>query len=284
MAVQSMNLEGKAALVTGAGTGIGRGIALALARRGVRVTLVGRRHEPLAAVAAEVHALGGQAAVAPGDVAEAGARRQMLAAAHSAFGDLHILVNNAGVLASGALLQLNGAEIDRTVAVNLAAPIDLTRLALPDLMHTGGAIVFVGSTASHVPLPYASLYSGTKAGLHAFCASLRHELAPLGVHLLEAYPPTVATAMTARIARKAPVWLVRSQSAEAAGERIVAALAAGRKEVQWGAGERLLILLQRYAPHLLARGLGTQRRRLAHVMTREPILSMAECSWMYHLL
>lgn len=265
-----MSLLGKTALVTGGGTGIGRGIALALAQRGARVVLCGRRPQPLARVAAEVQALGGEAASAPGDVTDAAARQQILAAAHQAFGPVHILVNSAGVLASGALLQLNGPEVERAVATNLLAPIDLTRLFLHDLMYTRGAVVFVGSTASYVPLPYTALYSGTKAGLHAFCSSLRHELAPLGVHLLEAHPPAVATALTASMVHKAPPWLARPHSAEDAGERIVAALAAGRQAVQWGAGERLLISLQRFAPHLLARALHTQRRRFAHAMTPEP--------------
>jgi pimeloyl-ACP methyl ester carboxylesterase len=77
--------------------------------------------------------------------------------------------------------------------------------------------------------------------------------------------------MTAGMMRKAPAWLARPQSAEATGERIAAALAAGHQELQWGGGERLLIHLQRFAPRLLAQGLSTQRRRLAHVMTPEPV-------------
>jgi short-subunit dehydrogenase len=259
-------LEGKASIVTGGGSGIGRGIALALARRGAPVVLAGRRAGVLSEVAGEVQALGGRAAVAPGDLTCAEVRQQLLHIAHAAFGPIHILANNAGALAGGALLQLNGAEIERAIATNLAAPIDLTRLALADLMHARGTVLFTGSTASHVPLPYASLYSATKAGLHAFCTSLRCELAPLGVHLLEVYPPAVATSMTAGMVREAPRWLGRPQSPEAAGERIVAALEAGRQEVQWGAGERLLILCRRFAPHLLARVLGTQRRRFSLAM------------------
>ena len=264
------NLRERTALITGAGTGVGRGIALALARRGARVVLGGRRAAPLAEVAGEVQALGGSAAIAPGDVTEAAARLQMIETAHAAFGPVHILVNNAGVLASGALFQLNGEEIARAVATNLTAPIDLTRLALPDLAQTHGAAVFVGSTTSHVPLPYASIYSGTKSGLHAFCTSLRSELAPLGVHLLEVYPPTIATAMTEGMARRAGARAVRRGTPEDAGERIVAALAAGRRELTWGRGETWLLRLHRYAPGLVDTLLRTQRRRFAHIMTPEP--------------
>ena len=207
------DLRGRTALITGAGTGIGRGIALALARRGAPVVLCGRRLAPLAAVAAEVQALGGQAAIAQGDVTDAAARLHMLETAHAAFGPVHILVNNAGVLASGALFQLNGAG-DRTRRRHQShGPHRPHPPALPDLAQTHGAAVFVGSTMSHVPLPYASIYSGTKSGLHAFCTSLRSELAPLGIHLLEAYPPTVATAMTESMARRAGRWQPRARHA-----------------------------------------------------------------------
>lgn len=264
------DLYGRTTLITGAGTGIGRGIALALARRGAPVVLCGRRLPLLAAVAAEVHALGGQAAIAQGDLADPSDRFGLLETAHRAFGCIHILVNNAGVLAGGALLQLSGPEIERAVATNLAAPIDLTRLLLPDLAQSCGTSVFIGSSMSHVPLPYASLYCASKIGLHAFCTSLRYELAPLGIHLLEAYPPAVATAMTSTMARRAGLWQPRPDTPENAGERIVAALAAGRHEVGWGTGEQWLIRLNRVAPRLLAALLSTQRRRFAHIMTPEP--------------
>jgi len=265
--MRRFNLEDKTAVITGGGGGIGRGIALALAHRGAAVVLAGRRVEPLLSTADAVRTLGGQAAVVVGDITTAEARRNLLERAQRAFGAIHVLVNNAGVLAGGGLLQLGGAEIERAVATNLGAPVDLTRLFLPDLMHTRGAVVFVGSTASRVPLPYTSLYSATKAGLHAFCTALRYELLPLGVHLLEAFPPTVDTRLTETMARNAGRWAGRREDAEAAGERIVAALAAGQDEVQWGAGERLLIALQRCAPRLLAALLTTQRGRFARIMT-----------------
>jgi uncharacterized protein len=263
-------LYGNTTLITGAGSGIGRGIALAMARRGAPVVLCGRRLPPLAAVAAEVRALGGRAAIAQGDVTDPSARFHMRETAHSTFGCIQVLVNNAGVLASGSLLQLTSPEIEGAIATNLSAPIDLTRLLLSDLAHSGGAAVFIGSTMSHVPLPYASLYSASKSGLHAFCTSLRYELTPLHIHLLEAYPPTVATSMTTAMARRAGRWHPQPDTPEAAGERIVAALEAGKREVGWGTGEQWLIRLNRHAPRLLAALLSIQRRRLAELMKPDP--------------
>jgi uncharacterized oxidoreductase len=217
-----------------------------------------------------VQRLGSDAAIVQGDVTEAATRLQMIATAHGAFGPIHILVNNAGVLTSGALFQLTGEEIARAVATNLTAPIDLTRLALPDLAETHGAAIFVGSTTSHVPLPYASLYSGTKSGLHAFCTSLRSELAGLNVHLLEVYPPATATAMTENMAHRAGSLQLRGGTPEDAGERITAALAAGRHELSWGSAETWLRRLHRHAPGLIDALLRGQRRHFAHIMTPEP--------------
>ena len=278
MTTRKIRLVFGCSLVTGGGTGIGRGIALALARRGAPVVLIGRRKEPLQRVADEVRSGGGRAAVVVGDIADPAARPHLLDAARLPFGPIHLLVNNAGVFAGGSLLQVNGAEIEQAVATNLTAPIDLTRLALHDLMSTQGSVICVGSTLSHVPLPYASLYTAGKAGLHAFCTSLRPELAALGVHLLEAYPPTVDTAMTDGMARNVGRRQAGRQQPEAAGERIVAALAVGATAVQWGGAERLLMTLNRLAPHLVARGLATQRRRLAQIMTPAPAAADARPS------
>jgi short-subunit dehydrogenase len=270
-------LQGAAALVTGGGTGIGRGIALALARRGALVVLCGRRAKFLNAVAGELRSMGYPAAVVAKDLADPAARVEAVAAARQAFGSLQVLVNNAGVLGGGALYQINSADIERAVATNLTAPMDLTRLCLADLAQAQGSVVFVGSTTSRVPLPYAALYSATKGGLHAFCGALRYECAPLGVHLLEVYPPTVATAMTAEMrARSLAVgpWATRIRpqftTPEAAGERIVAALVAGRHELAWGAPERLLAAVQRLAPSLSAALLRLGRSRFAHAFTPAP--------------
>lgn len=269
MTTRKILFKDSTALITGGGTGIGRGIALALATRGATVALCGRRPDPLAQAAGEIAARGGQAVPIAADIATASGRQNLLAAAHATCGPIHLLVHNAGILASGSLLQLKGPEIENAVATNLAAPIDLTRLFLPDLMQAHGSVVLIGSTASHVPLPYAPLYSATKGGLHAFGGALRYELEPLGVHLLEAHPPTVATAMTASMRRRAGRWQLPAMSPEAAGERIVAALEAGMDTCTWGAGERWLMRLQRHLPGLVTALLRTQRRRFARIMTPE---------------
>ena len=252
------------AVVTGGGTGIGRGIALALARRGVRVALVGRRLEPLTATMQAVHDLGQAALPVTADLADPAAWPRVIEAVHAQWGPIDTLVHNAGVLAGGPLLDQSTAAIHQCVTTNFTAPIALTRLLLPDLVAQRGRVVLVGSTTSFVPLPYLALYGGTKAGLHQFGVALRHELTPLGIHLLIAYPPATATAMTAAMAARMRGNTGRHSTLaqpEPIGEAIVRALAAGKQECVWWGGEHLLRLLYGMAPGLMTRLLFRQRHR-----------------------
>ena len=258
---------GEVALVTGGGTGIGRGIALALARRGVDVALAGRRPEPLEAVAEIVRTLGVRAAALPADITDAAARRALVDRVHLALGPVAILVNNAGILASGSLSSLEAETVQLAVATNLTAPIELTRLLLDDLAAHRGSVVLVASTMSRVPLPYATLYSATKAGLAAFGTALRYELAPRGVHVLIAYPPGADTALVQGMARRSGGRGYRLADPDAVGERIVRALIARRSDVAWGAAEQLLDGLNRISPRLVQRLLASQRTRFERMMS-----------------
>jgi short-subunit dehydrogenase len=259
-------IAGCTALVTGGGSGIGRGVALALTRRGARLALAGRRRDALASVADEIAALGGHAAVVCADLARVDERTQLHERVQAMLGPIDLLVNAAGVLAGGELATLAPAEIEAAVALNLVAPMILVRQCLPDLAARRGAVVLVGSMMSFVPLPAAAIYSATKAGLRAFGQALRYELQPRGIHLLTVYPPGTATAMTAPMARNAP-WRMPLASPMLIGERIVRALVAGRHEVQWGASERLLTLLHHALPWLVRRLLASQRGRFARSMS-----------------
>ncbi|MDQ5824549.1 MAG: SDR family NAD(P)-dependent oxidoreductase, partial [Chloroflexota bacterium] len=145
----------KAALVTGGGSGIGRGIALALANRGVDVAIAGRRLDLLEQVAWEVSARGGRAVPLQVDLNEEVERADLVSRVLEEFGRLDILVNNAGVMQRGGLLTKSTLDITTAVGTNLLAPMELTRQALPELARRKGAVVLVASGVSHVPLPYA---------------------------------------------------------------------------------------------------------------------------------
>ncbi len=254
------------ALVTGGGSGIGRGIALALARRGMDMALVGRRVDRLEAVAQEVRALGARGVALPADLTVSSERAALIERVHVALGPLDLLVNNAGMMAGGDLATFSAEEIEQVVLLNLAAPMDLTRLALPDLAARRGAVILVASAASDLLLPSTSIYTATKAGLGAFGETLRYELEPLGVRLLVAYPPAVKTEMTAGMAEAAGMPLYPMMAPEKAGARIVAALLARRRELRFGLFEQTTARLYRLAPWLVRAGLRTQRRRFSRMM------------------
>jgi short-subunit dehydrogenase len=258
----------RTALVTGGGSGIGRGIALALARREVNVALVGRRREPLETVAGEIASMGGRALAFPADLTQAADRLGLRERIHAALGPIDVLVNNAGVLASGELAALTPAAIESAVALNLAAPMILVQQWLPDLAARRGAVILVGSMMSFVPLPAASVYSATKTGLRAFGQALRYELRTRSVRLLIVYPPGTATAMTASMARNSP-WRSPLADAEIVGERIVRALLAGRRELQWGAGERMLTILYQAMPWLVSGLMARYHALFVRIMTSD---------------
>jgi short-subunit dehydrogenase len=260
-----------AAIVTGAGSGIGRGIAHALARRGVDVALVGRRAGRLETVARELHEgrkteKGVRAVPLPADLAVTEERLSVVERARAVLGPVDILVNNAGVLAGGDLATLTLQEIERAVATNLLAPIELIRQALPDLVARGGSVVLIISSMSLVPLPSAAVYSATKAGLRALGESLRYELAPQGVHLLVACPPATDTAMIRGMASASGLPSLPASRPAIVGEHIVRALMAHKKELYFPGSDRALTLAYKIAPGLVRAILATQRPRFARMM------------------
>ena len=180
-------------LVTGASSGIGRACALALGAEGAKVIAAGRRQARLDEVVAQIRAAGGEAIAVAGDVREESVCRAWVAAAVKQFGGLDGLVNSAGVMGSGGLLNLEPAEWDRMMDTNLRAMYLLTRVAAPELIKRRGAVVNLSSVAG--PRPYANLmgYVVSKAGVDAFtrCAAL--DLAPHGVRVNALNPGVVVT-------------------------------------------------------------------------------------------
>jgi short-subunit dehydrogenase len=213
--------------------------------------------EPLLSTATESAALGVRALPIPLDITDAAARANLLPAIRAQCGGLDILVHNAGILAGGPLAKQSGVAIGQVMQTNLTAAIDLTRLAQDDLIQRRGALVFVGSALAFVPMPNATLYAASKAGLHGFAQAIRYELEPAKVRVMAAYPPGTDTAMVAN--RRIPsLPAYRLEDPDRAGERIVAALVAGRRTVVWG-GERWLIGLHKLAPRLVERALSVTR-------------------------
>ena len=167
------------ALVTGAGSGIGRAVALALAQSGLHVSLCGRRAEPLDAVRTKIEAEGGSASVLDGfDVADAQSVEAGIAKAISRSGDIAVLVNCAGEAPSAPFDKTDLALWSRVLATNLTGTFLVTSAALPSIRRAGrGRIVNIASTAGLTGYAYVSAYCASKHGVIGLTRSLALELA-----------------------------------------------------------------------------------------------------------
>jgi short-subunit dehydrogenase len=178
-------LTDRRALVTGASSGIGKALALELARRGVDLVLVARRAERLQQVAEEVRSRGGRAEIVVGDITESTVRARAIDTARDALGGLDLLVNNAGVAAHGRFAEASPDRIRPIFEVNFFAPVELIRTALP-LLRQGvqPIVVNIGSILGERASPHKSEYSASKFALHGFSEALRAELAGEGISVL----------------------------------------------------------------------------------------------------
>lgn len=171
----STNMVGKAALVTGAASGLGRGTALALAKAGANVCLVDVNADGLETTAGQVRALGREALVVATDLSLEKNCVAAVAAAVEAFSRLDALCNVAGLIVFANSSEMATADWDKTLAVNLSAPFHLSKAAIPHLLARDGAIVNVTSTAAFIGEAYAAAYCATKAGLNAMTKSMAME-------------------------------------------------------------------------------------------------------------
>jgi NAD(P)-dependent dehydrogenase (short-subunit alcohol dehydrogenase family) len=185
--------EGRVAIVTGASSGIGRACARALSREGARLVLGGRRAPRLEEVAAGLRASGGAATIVTGDVREERTCSALVDAAIRDHGALDLLVNAAGVIGSGGLMQTEPAEWDRVMDCNLRSVYLMTRAAAPKLIERKGSVVNLSSVAGPRPYPGLVAYCVSKAGVDALtrCAAL--DLAPHGVRVNAVNPGVVVT-------------------------------------------------------------------------------------------
>jgi NAD(P)-dependent dehydrogenase (short-subunit alcohol dehydrogenase family) len=161
-------LAGKVAIVTGAGSGIGRAIAIALAREGAQIALIGRSRDKLDETAAEIraNAPSAEAISLVCDITQASDTKSVVAAVEKAFGRLNVLVNNAGALSVSTIETISEADWDSLIITNLKGPFLMSRAALPALRRAGGgSIVNIGSVLGLVAVKDRAAYCASKGGV-----------------------------------------------------------------------------------------------------------------------
>lgn len=187
-------LDGRAAAITGASSGIGEATALALAGEGAAVALAARRAGRIEALAERIDAGGGRAVAIPADIADQAQAEAFVERANAALGRLDVLVNNAGVMLLGAVEGADTAEWRRMVEVNCLGLLYCTRAALPLLREDGGGhVVNVSSVAGRIASFGSAVYNMTKWGVVGFSEGLRQEALHSNVRVTVIEPGYVET-------------------------------------------------------------------------------------------
>lgn len=185
-------LEGRHALITGGGTGIGAASARLLSEAGAKVTVTGRRREPLESIAGETGAT-----IAICDVTDRDAIERAFGEARAANGPIDILVVNAGIAESAPFHKITRDSWNRIIATNLTGAFDCAQVALPDLLASdNGRLIFIASVASLRGIPYAAHYGASKHGLLGLSRSLAAEYAKTTLTVNAICPGYVDTPMT----------------------------------------------------------------------------------------
>jgi NAD(P)-dependent dehydrogenase (short-subunit alcohol dehydrogenase family) len=171
-------LQGRHALITGGGRGIGASIARALAGHGAKISLLGRTASTLESLAAELQSAGAQTCCATADVAKRESLESAFSAARTMFGPIEILINNAGQAISAPITKRDDALWERLLAVNLSGTYYGTQAALPDMLRGGfGRIVNIASTAGLTGYPYVAAYCAAKHGVIGLTRAVSREVA-----------------------------------------------------------------------------------------------------------
>ena len=250
-------IRGSRILVTGASQGIGRALALEAARRGARVLAAARSPELLAELAEEAAKAGHPIQIVVADVTSAEDRTKMADAAVSHFGGLDVLVNNAGIGATGHFADAGADRLRKIFEVNVFGLTETTRVLLP-LLKQGSkpAILNISSIAARRGIPARSEYSASKFAIQGFSEALRAELAKDGVDVLLVNPGLTQTNFSKNmIEQKAKIVMdhLRGMTPEKVAALTLDALAKGKNEVTLTLKGKMLVLVSRFLPWLVDR-------------------------------
>ncbi|RXT07062.1 3-ketoacyl-ACP reductase [Ammoniphilus sp. CFH 90114] len=189
-----ISLNGKTALITGGGRGIGRATAHALAKEGVNLALIGRNASHLDQVEGELASYGMKVSTATADVADLESVEKAVESLKSDLGAIDILINNAGIAKFGGFLDLSPVEWENIIRVNLMGVYNVTRVVLPEMIERkSGDIVNISSTAGQKGAPVTSAYSASKFAVFGLTESLMLEVRKHNIRVTALAPSTVAT-------------------------------------------------------------------------------------------
>lgn len=270
-----MRLADTTVLLTGASGGIGRALALELARRGARLMLTARDASKLEELRRDVVRNGGTATIVAADLTSSSDRDRVVSAAQK-FG-VDVLINNAGSNHLGLFADQDAQSIERLIACNVLAPMQLTRQMLAHLVGRQRAcIVNVGSILGSIATPGQTTYSATKFAIHGFSEGLRRELAADGIKVIYVAPRATDTAMNDEQARDLNERLgIAMDPVESVALEIVAAMVRGRRERYIGWPEKLFVRINALFPALVDKALGKQRKILNETQVPTDALALS---------
>jgi short-subunit dehydrogenase len=248
-------IKGSRILLTGASSGIGRALALELARGGAELVAVARREDRLKKLAEDATESGGRIETIAGDITEPDCRRRAIDAAVTHYNGLDILINNAGVGAMGLFEHADPGRVRRVFEVNFFALVELTRLALP-LLQKGvrPMVVNVSSILGHRAVPHSSEYSASKFAVQGFSEAIRAEFTRHGIDVLVVSPGTTDTEFFDSVLERTgePAWPKHTPiSSEEVARRIAAAIHQGKHEIVPYFPGKMLCWLNRLSPGLM---------------------------------
>jgi short-subunit dehydrogenase len=254
---QRRSLSGARVLITGASQGIGRALALRAAQRGAKVLAAARSADLLRELAAEARRAGGTLETVQADVTAAADRQRMAEAAVAYFGGLDVLINNAGIGATGHFAECSAERLRQIMEVNFFGLTETTRVCLP-LLKRGHrpAVVNISSIAGKRGIPARSDYSASKFAVQGFSEALRAELAKDGIDVLVVSPGLTQTNFSQNmLEQKARMKMdhLRGMTAERAADLTLNAIERGRNETTLTFKGKLLVFVSRFLPRLADR-------------------------------
>jgi len=245
------SFDGITAVVTGASSGIGRLLALELARQGARVGLLARRERELRSLAGEIGAAGGRAEAIPCDVADPEQVSSAIRRTEEGLGPVDLLINNAGYGGHETFLQWNLEDIERMMRVNFLGSVYCAKAVLPGMVERGrGWLVFMASVAGRIAPPGESIYAASKFALVGLASALSLEVEDLGVEVLTVCPGAVRTPFFSEedMEKLPAVARRRMVEPEALVRAVLDALRRGRRELTYPRWMALAYAVQGIAP------------------------------------